>query len=75
MQVHEKCFCWLSIDKVIEISASLSIQFHYLFGEISWNRAEGVELREIYCNSEFKEFGNQHEISKRKQNFPVFSYW
>lgn len=46
------------IDKVIAISASLTIQFHYLFGEILWNGAREVKLREIYCNLELKEFGN-----------------
>lgn len=37
-------FVGSGIDKVIAISASITIQLNYLFGEIAWNRA-GVKLR------------------------------
>lgn len=40
-------FVGSGIDKVIAISASITIQLHYLFGEILWNGAGGVKLREI----------------------------
>lgn len=54
----KNAFVGSGIDKVIVISASLTIQFHYLFGQISWSGAGKVKLREIYCNLELKEFGN-----------------
>lgn len=46
------------IDKVIAISASLTIQLYYLFGEILWNWAGKVKLRKMYCSLQLKEFGN-----------------
>lgn len=40
-------FVGSGIDKVIAISASITIQLHYLFGEIPLNGAGGVKLREF----------------------------
>lgn len=50
----KNAFVGSGIDKVIAVSASLTIQFHYLFGEILLNESGEMKLREIYCNLELK---------------------
>lgn len=40
-------FVGSGIDKVIAISASITIQLHYLFGEIPLNGTGGMKLREF----------------------------
>lgn len=53
----KNAFVGSGID-VAAISASLTIQLHYLFGEILWNGVGKVKLREIYCILVLKEFVN-----------------
>lgn len=64
----ENAFVGSGIDKVIAISASLTIQLHYLFGETLWNWAGKVKLRKMYCSLQLKELGNQHKIGMKKKH-------
>lgn len=54
----KNAFVGSGIDKVVAISASLTIQLYYLFGEILQSWAGKVKLRKLHCSLQLKELGN-----------------